>query len=448
MFGFLRKKLKETIEKFTRKAEPKEDIEETEEVRARASELEEEFKKFEAGISDFGEHEKREKEPQYSKAEKGQKDVAESKEKIKISEEPKLEEALLEKTPLEEAAKAGIKTEPSERPDKTDAPKPKLEATELKPAGKLIEKPAEPRSAKETKTSEERPGKKGILGRIVQSVTTQVLSEKKFEELFWDLEVALMESNVAVEVIEKIKQDLKKSLVKQPIKRGQLTSVIKGALKDSIKTLFLEGEDILNLISQDKPYVIMFVGINGSGKTTTIAKIANMLAKNNKKVVLAAADTFRAAAIQQLEEHAKRIGVKIIKHDYGSDPAAVAYDAVQHAKSTGKDVVLVDTAGRLHTNTNLIDEMKKIVRVVKPELKLFVGESIAGNDFISQAEEFDKAIGIDGIILAKADVDEKGGAAVSVSYVTKKPILYMGTGQNYDDLVRFDPKKVVEGLGL
>ena len=192
----------------------------------------------------------------------------------------------------------------------------------------------------------------------------------------------------------------------------------------------------------------MFFGINGSGKTTTIAKMTKMLLDKKLKVVIAASDTFRAAAIHQLQEHADKLGVKLIKHDYGADPAAVAFDAIKYAEAHGIDVVLIDTAGRLHSNVNLIDEMKKVARVAKPDMKIFVGESITGNDCVEQARSFNEAIGIDGIILAKADVDEKGGAAVSVSYITKKPILFLGTGQGYDDLTPFRSELIVESLGL
>jgi len=162
----------------------------------------------------------------------------------------------------------------------------------------------------------------------------------------------------------------------------------------------------------------------------------NLFKKNGLKCVIAASDTFRAAAIQQLQEHADKLGVKMIKHDYGADPAAVAFDAIKYAEANRADVVLIDTAGRLHSNVNLMDEMKKVVRVAKPDLKIFIGESITGNDCVEQAKKFNEAIGIDGIILAKADLDDRGGAAISVSFVTKKPILYIGTGQGYDDLSR------------
>jgi len=205
-------------------------------------------------------------------------------------------------------------------------------------------------------------------------------------------------------------------------------------------------EEIEN--KKEKPYIIAFFGINGSGKTTTIAKLASMLKEMKISCVLAASDTFRAASIEQLQHNADKIGVKLIKHGYGSDPAAVAFDAIKHAKAKNIDVVLIDTAGRMHSNQNLIDELKKITRVTKPDLKIFVGESIAGNDCVEQAKTFNDAVGIDGIILAKADIDEKGGAAVSVSYVTKKPILYLGTGQKYGDLEPFNKEKIMNSIGL
>ena len=291
--------------------------------------------------------------------------------------------------------------------------------------------------------------KKGFFARIKEAVTTKKISETQFEDLFWDIEVVLLENNVAVEVVNKIKDDLKLALVNQPIPRGQVETKILSTLKTTIKELFdVPTINILNEAKKKKPYVICFVGINGSGKTTTIAKFTHMLQSNGLSVVMAAADTFRAAAIDQLQLHADKLNVRLIKHDYGSDPAAVAFDAIKHAEASNKDIVLIDTAGRLHSNANLVDEMKKIVRVSKPDCILFIGESITGNDCVEQAKQFNEAVGINGIILSKADIDEKGGAAISVSYVTKKPILYLGTGQEYDDLKPFDAKVLIESLGL
>jgi len=292
--------------------------------------------------------------------------------------------------------------------------------------------------------------KKGFFGKLKEKVVTTKLSYEKFENLFSDLEVILMENNVAVEVIEKIKSDLGKNLVEIPIKRTKIEETVKNSLKSSIEDLFkVEEINLLRKLKyEEKPFVMAFFGINGSGKTTTIAKIANLLTEKKISCVLAASDTFRAASIEQLQHHADKLDIKLIKHDYGSDPAAVAFDAIKHAKAKNIDVVLIDTAGRLHSNTNLMDELKKVVKVAKPNLNIFVGESIAGNDCIEQVQKFNEAVKIDGIILSKADVDEKGGTAISVSYVTKKPIMFLGTGQDYEDLKEFEPDIIVQSLGL
>jgi len=293
--------------------------------------------------------------------------------------------------------------------------------------------------------------KKGFFSKITEAVTTTKISKDKFEDLFSHLELILLENNVAVQVVDKIKNDLEKDIVDKPIRRLQVEQTIQQSLKSSIEGLF--SIPSINLITsingkKEKPFVIAFFGINGSGKTTSIAKLAYLLSKQNISCILAAADTFRAASIEQLQHHADAIGVKLIKHSYGADPAAVAFDAVKHAQAKGIDVVLIDTAGRLHSNTNLMQEMQKISRVAKPDLKLFIGESITGNDCVEQAVSFDEAVSIDGLILTKADVDEKGGAAISISYVTKKPILYWGMGQTYDDLKEFDKVALIESLGL
>ncbi len=308
------------------------------------------------------------------------------------------------------------------------------------------EEPKEVATKQEQKKPEE---KKGFFSTIKEKIVTTKISEEKFNELFWELELGLLENNVAVEVIEKIKDDLKQELVEKPIKRGAVEEAISQSLKKSISSLF--DQEQINLLSKaksKKPFVICLVGINGSGKTTTLAKLAYYFQQQKLSCVIAAADTFRAAAIQQLEEHGKNLGVKVIKQDYGSDAAAVAFDAIKHAEARKVDVVLIDTAGRLHSNKDLIREMEKIIRVAKPDLKIFVGESITGNDCVEQAREFNQAINVDGIILSKADIDEKGGAAISVSYITKKPILFLGNGQEYKDLQPFEKEKLITSLGL
>jgi len=196
----------------------------------------------------------------------------------------------------------------------------------------------------------------------------------------------------------------------------------------------------------NKPVTIAFVGVNGTGKTTTISKITNYLQNRGFSVVMAAADTFRAGAIDQLERHADNLGTKLIKHQEGGDPAAVVFDAVEYAKARKKDVVLADTAGRMHTNINLMDQMKKICRVAPPDLVIFVDEAIAGNDAVERANIFNRTVPINGTILTKADADSKGGAAISIAHTTGKPILFLGVGQEYDDIIKFDPEWLVDRL--
>jgi len=302
---------------------------------------------------------------------------------------------------------------------------------------------------KEEKEVEEE--KKGFFAKLKEKVVTKKISAEKFDKLFWELEVALLENNVAVEVVEKIKEDLKEDLVDKPINRAEVSTILQKSLKKSVETLLqTPTEDLVKVIKEkkEKPYIIAFIGVNGSGKTTTIARMTYLLQQNKLTCVLVAADTFRAGAKEQLKEWATKLKVNMIAHDYGSDPAAVCYDGIEYAKKQKVDVVLIDTAGRQHSNVNLIKQMEKIMRVAKPDKKIFVGESITGNDVVTQAKAFDQSVGIDGIILTKADVDEKGGATISVSYVTGKPIYYIGTGQELEDLEPFDPEKIITTLGL
>jgi fused signal recognition particle receptor len=274
------------------------------------------------------------------------------------------------------------------------------------------------------------------------------LTEEKFEELFEELELIMMQNNVAYEAICSIKDSLRGKLVGRNLKEVKLEE----ELKQSIKEILINPpnfiQDIKVSLKEKSPFVILFAGINGSGKTTTIAKIADYLQKNKFSVCLAAADTFRAAAIQQLEEHANKLNAPIIKKDYGADPAAVGFDAITYAKKNKIDIVLIDTAGRMQNRDSLMKEIEKVVRVTKPDMKIFLGESITGNDATLQAKTFDEAINLTGIILSKADVDEKGGTAISVSHVTGKPILFLGTGQEYKDIEVFDKEKLIEKLGL
>jgi len=294
---------------------------------------------------------------------------------------------------------------------------------------------------------------KGFFERISARLSKVKISEKEFEVYGEDLRILLLENNVAYEVAEKIIAELKKGVVGKELLKKEIEDEIREVLKEIIRGILIEPYDIIGKIKekiqdQREPYVILFVGINGTGKTTTIAKIADYLKKKNISSVIAAADTFRAASIEQLQKHGERLGVKVISQQYGADPAAVGFDAIVHAKKNHIDCVLIDTAGRMHTAKNLMKEIEKISKVCRPDLKLFIGESITGNDSVEQAKSFDWALGIDGIILTKADVDERGGTALSVGYATKKPILFLGTGQEYDKIEVFNKEKFIKELGL
>lgn len=275
------------------------------------------------------------------------------------------------------------------------------------------------------------------------------LESKDLEEPLWELEMALLESDLALSVSEAIVDSVKTQLAGTRKHLGANTGLIveealKKAILDVVSANTLDFDEYIK--KQEKPIHIVFVGINGTGKTTSIAKLTKRLQNSGYSVVLAAADTFRAGAIDQLEVHAKRLGVKMIKHQEGADPAAVVYDAVQYAKSHKVDLILSDTAGRMHTNVNLMVQMEKICRVSTPDLVIFVDEAVAGNDAVERAAQFNEAVPIDGSILTKIDADAKGGAAISIAYITGKPILFLGIGQGYDDLKKFDPEWFVDQL--
>jgi fused signal recognition particle receptor len=292
--------------------------------------------------------------------------------------------------------------------------------------------------------------KSGFKG-LISKVTTTELKADNLAPILSEFKMTLAENDVAFPVADKICDDLEKRLTGTSIKR---LDDRKQLIEDNLKQVLLnvlETSSHINLIEKisekrqkTEPYVLMFVGINGTGKTTTIAKVAQYLRDQKYSVVLAGADTYRAGSIEQLEEHARRLSLRVIKHTYGADPAAVAFDTINHAKAHGINVVLIDTAGRMQTNQNLMNELSKVKRVVKPDLVVFTVDSLIGNDAVMQAEEFNKAIGIDATILTKVDADVKGGSSLSVTYVTKKPIIFIGVGQTYKDLEIFDPEKFVK----
>jgi fused signal recognition particle receptor len=291
------------------------------------------------------------------------------------------------------------------------------------------------------------------LKGIVNRVTSSGLTEEQLEPVIWDLQIQLISNDVSVEVAEKICSELTERLVGSEAPRfGDKSKVVHDAFLKSLESVMMGSEeiDLLEIIKRSKtkgePFSVMFVGINGTGKTTTIAKITKLLQKNGYSVVLASGDTYRAGAIEQLEEHGRRLGVRVIKHKYGSDAAAVGYDAVQHARAQNIDVVLIDTAGRMQTNRNLMDELSKMKRVVKPDMTIMILDSLIGNDATEQAMTFNERIGFDAAILTKVDADAKGGSSLSVSYLTGKPVIYVGVGQGYEDLQPFNASWMAEKL--
>jgi fused signal recognition particle receptor len=292
---------------------------------------------------------------------------------------------------------------------------------------------------------------KAGLNRVVNKITTTELNAKQLQPVLSDFKVSLIENDVAFLVAERICDELEKRLDGVEVKRlDDRKDVVQRNLREVLLGILRTGEKIdLPALAEEKrqrkePLVIVFIGINGTGKTTSIAKTARFFMNKGYSVVLACSDTYRAGSIEQLEEHAKRLGVRMIKHSYGADPAAVAFDAIKHAEAHGINVVLIDTAGRIQTDKNLMNELAKIKRIVDPDLTVLVVDALTGNDAVMQAEEFNDRVGVDGTILTKVDADVKGGSALSVTYVTGKPIVFIGVGQTYEDLQPFEPEQFTQ----
>ena len=289
------------------------------------------------------------------------------------------------------------------------------------------------------------------VSNLVNKVATTELKADQLHPILEDFKLSLIENDVAMSVADHICEEMEKRLNGIQVKRLEdRKKIVERKLQEILLEIMATKEKINLLESVGKkrktnePYVVVFVGINGTGKTTSIAKVAKLLMKKGYSVVLACSDTYRAGSIEQLEEHAKRLGVRMIKHKYGADPAAVAYDAISHAKAHGINAVLIDTAGRIQTNRNLMNELAKIKRIITPDFTVLTVDALTGNDAVMQAEEFHKSVGIDGTILTKVDADVKGGSALSVTYVTGKPILFIGIGQEYEDLQEFSPEQFTQ----
>jgi fused signal recognition particle receptor len=289
------------------------------------------------------------------------------------------------------------------------------------------------------------------VSSLVNKVATTELKADQLHPILEDFKLSLIENDVAMSVSDHICEEMEKRLNGIQVKRLEdRKKIVERKLQEILLEIMATKEriDLLESVGKKRktnaPYVIVFVGINGTGKTTSIAKVAKLLMKKGYSVILACSDTYRAGSIEQLEEHAKRLGVRMIKHKYGADPAAVAYDAISHAKAHGINAVLIDTAGRIQTNRNLMNELAKIKRIITPDFTVLTVDALTGNDAVMQAEEFHKSVGIDGTILTKVDADVKGGSALSVTYVTGKPILFIGIGQEYGDLQEFSPEQFTQ----
>lgn len=358
-----------------------------------------------------------------------------------------------------------------EQPEEVQIPKHEEKIAEEKPAHipKPVEKPAmhahtgqkkeEPLlpqmdvSRLERKAANEKRDfapKIGLVGAIKSLFSSDVtIGESEVADLLEGLELSLLEADVAYDVSLEVTQQLRAKLVGMKVPKGEVEKRTKDAVQSVLESIMESDRkfDLLSRVKQaEKPVKILFVGPNGAGKTTTMAKLAHLFMQSGMSVVFSASDTFRAAAVEQTEVHAQRLGAKVVKSKYGADPASVAFDAVNFARSHSIDVVLIDSAGRQDTNANLLSELKKINRVAKPDIKIYIGESIGGNAVIEQIRAFNEAIGMDGAILTKIDCDAKGGTAISIAKATGIPVLFLGFGQNYSDLMPFDPRKIAHEI--
>lgn len=337
-----------------------------------------------------------------------------------------------------------IAEQPQPAQEEVQAPSDSLVSLEQVPVGE----PSGSVSLPDSTTKEKKAP--GFAQKVVSLVRDRefIISSKDIEDSLSDLEIGLLESDVAFSATDAILSRVRDDLTGSKRKIGSSVDVIiTTALSDALLSVLGEGVDILQFISsREKPVKILFTGVNGTGKTTSVAKVANYLTKNGLSVAIGAGDTFRAGAIEQIDVHGERLGIKVIQHQEGSDPSAVLFDTVQYAKAHNIDVVLGDTAGRFHNRVNLMNQLSKIRRVIQPDLIVYVDEAVAGNDAVIRAEEFAKSVGMDAVMLTKVDMDPKGGAAISIAHAVGKPLLFIGVGQGYDDIMPFNPKAIVADL--
>jgi len=341
---------------------------------------------------------------------------------------------------------------PASDPASGDTPLDEAISDDIAPAPAPEKGDASRASAKQRWSEEtEQPVRKAGFFQKFKTLVTErefILTEKDVADPLFDLEMVLLESDVALPVTEAIIAHMKMSLVGTNRKiRQEPGEIVSDALREALREVLGEGLDISAYIrSHERPVKILFTGVNGTGKTTSIAKVADLLRREGFSVVIGAGDTYRAGAIEQIRVHADRIGVRLIHHQEGADPSAVLFDTVEYARAHEIDVVLADTAGRFHNRANLMSQLEKIRRVMKPDLILYVDEATAGNDAVVRAAEFDRTVGADGVILTKADMDPKGGAAISIAYTIGKPLVFLGVGQEYSDIKPFTPDLILNEI--
>ncbi len=387
------------------------------------------------------------------KVEEEKKEIIKEDKKIEIKKEKvekSKEEKVIEKPEIDiskkvEEEKPEVKKEEIQEIEKEIVEIEKLDINKEK----IIEKP---KTEMPKRNDENVKVKVGLTERITKTLLRKIkLNKNKVNEITEELELALIQADVHPEIAMEVCEKINEKLLKSEYSSNKLEEEIKNDLKDIFEKEVFVNYPKINVLetvmnTDIKPYKILFVGPNGAGKTTTIAKFANMIKKNGKKVVISASDTFRAAAIEQTEEHGRRLDVKVIRQNYGADAAAVAFDAIKHAEANGIDVVLIDSAGRQDNNTNLMRELEKIKRITKPDITIFIGEAIAGNSLYQQVETYNGVVKLDGIILTKVDCDAKGGTAISIYRESKVPIIYLGMGQKYEDLKLFEPKDIIDNI--
>lgn len=422
MFGILKKKLNNFTEKLKENITKKEPSKKKEEPIKETPLPKSKPKEIKSAIKETISKEKIEKKPIETKKE----------EKDEILTEKKILKEKIDKPNKKEIINEKIEEIPKEEDFEEE---------------KEIEEPA-----KEIKNYDEEKrklkSKVKAASKIKSFFTGSVeIKESDINDLLWELELSLIESDVEQDASKEIVEQIKKRIVGQKVRSNNIDEILKENIKEIITEMMdIEKINLLKKIDEKKPFVIMFLGPNGAGKTTSIAKLTHLLKENNKTVVWAAADTFRAGAIDQLKIHAEKLDTRVISHQHGADPAAVSFDAIKSAESGNIDVVIIDTAGRQETNKNLMEELKKIERIAKPDLKVYVGEAYTGQSLVDMASEFNEAIGIDAFILTKIDTDAKGGTSISLTYKLKKPILYVGTGQEYKHFEEFDSKFILERI--